>query len=110
MLNMGNIRPGGRHLAVDDASGLLVAGMLERMGGMSNILQNPLISYNKLMDAGQGKLITICHTDSPPAYPIVGQMNFDSSITDVLISLNWATAEEDYTPSKSIQVISVSFV
>ncbi|KDR85722.1 hypothetical protein GALMADRAFT_1325199 [Galerina marginata CBS 339.88] len=79
MLNMANIRPGGRHLAVDDASGLLVAGILERMGG-------------------QGKLITICHTDSPPAYPIVGQMNFDPSIIDVLISLNWATAEEDYVP------------
>ncbi|PPQ67924.1 hypothetical protein CVT25_000336 [Psilocybe cyanescens] len=79
MLNMANIRPGGRHLAVDDASGLLVAGILERMGG-------------------EGKLITICHTDSPPAYPVVGQMNFDSSITDVLISLNWATAEEDYVP------------
>jgi len=33
MLNLGNIRPGGKYLAVDDASGLLVAGILERMGG-----------------------------------------------------------------------------
>jgi tRNA (adenine-N(1)-)-methyltransferase non-catalytic subunit len=33
ILNMANIRPGGRYLAVDDASGLIVSGMLERMGG-----------------------------------------------------------------------------
>lgn len=33
MLNMGNIRPGGRYIAVDDASGLVVSGILERMGG-----------------------------------------------------------------------------
>lgn len=33
MLHLGNIRPGGKYLAVDDASGLLVAGILERMGG-----------------------------------------------------------------------------
>lgn len=48
---------------------------------------------------GEGKLITICHTDSPPAYPIVTQMNFDPSVIDILASLNWATAEEDYVPS-----------
>ncbi|KIM47530.1 hypothetical protein M413DRAFT_439198 [Hebeloma cylindrosporum] len=78
MLNLGNIRQGGKYLAVDDASGMLIAGILERMGG-------------------QGRLLTICHTDSPPAYPVLGQMNFPSSITNVLISLNWATAEEDYT-------------
>lgn len=35
MLNLGNIRPGGRYLAVDDASGLIVSGILERMGGQS---------------------------------------------------------------------------
>ncbi|KAF9471731.1 Gcd10p-domain-containing protein [Pholiota conissans] len=79
MLNLANVRPGGRYLAVDDASGILVAGILERLGG-------------------EGKLITICATDSPPAYPCLMQMNFPSSVTDVLISLNWATAEEDYTP------------
>ncbi|KAF8971709.1 Gcd10p family-domain-containing protein [Flammula alnicola] len=79
VLNLANIRPGGRYLAVDDASGIVVAGILERMGG-------------------QGKVITICHTDSPPAYPVLEQLNFPSSVTDILISLNWATAEEDYTP------------
>jgi len=58
---------------------MIVSGVLERMGG-------------------EGKLITICNTDSPPAYPVLSQMNFPSSITDVLVSLNWATAEEGYIP------------
>ena len=34
MLNLANVRPGGRYLAVDDASGMLVAGVLERLGGI----------------------------------------------------------------------------
>lgn len=33
MLNLANIRPGGKYLAVDDASGVIVAGILERLGG-----------------------------------------------------------------------------
>lgn len=33
ILNLANIRPGGRYLAVDDASGIVVAGILERLGG-----------------------------------------------------------------------------
>ncbi|KAF5385029.1 hypothetical protein D9615_001234 [Tricholomella constricta] len=80
MLNLANIRPGGRYLAVDDASGLVVAGILERMGG-------------------EGRLLTICDTDSPPAYPVTANMNFKPHVTsEVLVSLNWATSEEDYTP------------
>jgi len=80
MLNLANIRPGGRYLAVDDASGMVVAGILERMGG-------------------EGRLLTICDTDSPPAYPVVANMNFKPHITaGILVSLNWATSEEDYTP------------
>ena len=38
MLNLANIHPGGRYLAVDDASGIVVAGILERLGGMSLLL------------------------------------------------------------------------
>ncbi|GLB35838.1 putative eukaryotic translation initiation factor 3 62 kDa subunit [Lyophyllum shimeji] len=80
MLNLANIRPGGRYLVVDDASGLVVAGILERMGG-------------------EGRLLTICDTDSPPAYPVVANMNFKPHVTSgVLVSLNWATSEEDYIP------------
>ncbi|KAG6900507.1 hypothetical protein C0993_009460 [Termitomyces sp. T159_Od127] len=80
LLNLANIRPGGRYVAVDDASGLVVAGILERMGG-------------------QGRLLTICDTDSPPAYPVVANMNFRPHVVSgVLVSLNWATSEEGYTP------------
>ncbi|KAJ7193316.1 Gcd10p family-domain-containing protein, partial [Mycena pura] len=80
MLNMANIRPGGRYIAVDDASGLVVSGILERMGGV-------------------GRLITICNTDSPPAYPVMVTMNFNKeTVTPVLASLNWATSEQSYTP------------
>lgn len=33
MLNLASVRPGGRYIAVDDASGVVVAGILERLGG-----------------------------------------------------------------------------
>ncbi|KAJ7751187.1 Gcd10p family-domain-containing protein [Mycena maculata] len=80
ILNLANIRPGGRYIAVDDASGVLVSGILERMGGL-------------------GRLITICNIDSPPPYPVMVNMNFKSeTVTPVLSSLNWATAQRDHTP------------
>jgi len=44
-------------------------------------------------------LITICDVDSPPAYPVMTHMNFSKEyITPIMSSLNWATADEDYTP------------
>ncbi|KAH7910456.1 Gcd10p-domain-containing protein [Hygrophoropsis aurantiaca] len=80
LLNMANVRPGGRYIAVDDASGLVVSGILERLGG-------------------EGRLITICDVDCPPAYPAMVQMNFKKEqVSSVLTSLNWATAQEDYVP------------
>lgn len=79
MLNLANIRPGGRYLAVDDASGVVVAGILERLGG-------------------NGRLLTICDVDSPPAYPVTVHMNFRKEYADKLSSLNWATADEEYAP------------
>ncbi|KAF8640591.1 hypothetical protein AX17_000253 [Amanita inopinata Kibby_2008] len=80
VLNLANIRPGGRYIAVDDASGLVVAGILERLGG-------------------EGRLLTICDTDSPPAYPVLVNMNFKPETTkNVLSALNWATAQQDYNP------------
>jgi len=80
MMNLGNVRPGGRYIVVDEASGMVVSALLERLGG-------------------NGRLITICDVDSPPAYPVMTQMNFPKELTaDVLSSLNWATADEAYTP------------
>ncbi|KAI0720061.1 Gcd10p-domain-containing protein [Cerioporus squamosus] len=79
ILNLANVRPGGRYLAVDDASGVVVSGILDRLGG-------------------NGRLITICDIDSPPAYPVMVHMNFRKEVTSVMSSLNWATADEEYTP------------
>lgn len=36
VLNLANIRPGGRYIAIDDASGMIVSGILERMGGQQS--------------------------------------------------------------------------
>ena len=56
---------------------------------------------------GQGRLITICDVDSPPAYPVMVQMNFrKEAVTPIMASLNWATADEEYTPSMSGQLTS----
>ncbi|KIY50409.1 Gcd10p-domain-containing protein [Fistulina hepatica ATCC 64428] len=80
IVNMASIRPGGRYIVVDDASGMLVCAVLERLGG-------------------KGRLFTICDTESPPAYPVMNTMNFRlDDQSSVLVSLNWATADEDYTP------------
>ena len=34
MLNFAGVKPGGRYLVVDEASGLLVAAVLDRLGGI----------------------------------------------------------------------------
>ncbi|EJD03817.1 Gcd10p-domain-containing protein [Fomitiporia mediterranea MF3/22] len=82
MLNYAGVRPSGRYLVVDEASGLLVSAVLERLGG-------------------EGKILTICDTESPPAYPIMTHMNFDEDmVNSTLSSLNWATADEEYKPSR----------
>ncbi|KAL9716427.1 tRNA (adenine(58)-N(1))-methyltransferase non-catalytic subunit trm6 [Leucoagaricus gongylophorus] len=33
LLSLANVRPGGRYIVVDDASGIVVSALLERMGG-----------------------------------------------------------------------------
>ena len=33
VLNLANVQPGGKYIAIDDASGMIVSGILERMGG-----------------------------------------------------------------------------
>jgi len=33
MMNLGNVRPGGRYIVVDEASGVVVSALLERLGG-----------------------------------------------------------------------------
>ena len=44
-------------------------------------------------------MLTICDTDSPPAYPVLGNMNFKpNEVKDVISTLNWATADPDHVP------------
>ena len=33
MMSLGNVRPGGRYIVVDEASGMVVSALLERLGG-----------------------------------------------------------------------------
>lgn len=99
IVNLANIRPGGRYIAVDDASGVVVSAILDRMGG------KPYRGFPKSSEylfacSGQGRLVTICDIDSPPAYPVMVQMNFrKEAVAPIMVSLNWAAADEDYTPS-----------
>lgn len=99
---MANIRPGGRYLAVDDASGMVVSAIMERMGGKQIIIIIGGWGYwIPNGNLGEGRLLTICDVDSPPAYPVMVNMNFKKEVhASALVSLNWATAQEDYTPSK----------
>ncbi|EPQ60453.1 Gcd10p-domain-containing protein [Gloeophyllum trabeum ATCC 11539] len=80
MLHLASVRPGGRYIVVDDASGILVAGVLDRL-------------------SGDGRVISICDVESSPAYPVLTQLNLKKeALSTVLSSLNWATADEEYIP------------
>jgi tRNA (adenine-N(1)-)-methyltransferase non-catalytic subunit len=37
ILNSASVRPGGKYIVVDEASGIIVAGLLERLGGESYV-------------------------------------------------------------------------
>jgi len=85
LLNLASIRPGGRYLVVDDTSGLILAAMLDRMGG-------------------EGRIMVLSDNESPPAWPILESMNFGKAITDKCVGvLNWVQAEEDYVPVEMVQ-------
>ncbi len=72
------IRPGGRYLVVEDTSGLLVASILERMGG-------------------HGSILVLTDNDSPPGWPVLEGMNFDKDMLERSVKyLNWYQAEESY--------------
>ncbi|CDZ97008.1 tRNA(1-methyladenosine) methyltransferase, subunit GCD10 [Phaffia rhodozyma] len=81
MLSFGNVHPGGRYIVIDDCGGLIVGGMLDRMGG-------------------KGRILTITDTDSPPSLNILqAQMNFpEEMLAETTCSLNWMTVEESWTP------------
>ncbi|KAJ9122866.1 hypothetical protein QFC24_003904 [Naganishia onofrii] len=79
LLNLSNIRPGGRYLVVDDAGGLLIGSILERLGG-------------------HGRIFALTDSDSPPGWPVLEAMNFERKVLDRCLGwLNWSLASEDYT-------------
>lgn len=87
LLNLSNIRPGGRYLLCDDTGGLVLAAILERMGG-------------------HGRVMCLTDIESPPAWPVVENMNFGQDLVDqVVVSLNWAQAEEDYVPVEAVDEV-----
>ncbi|WVW80830.1 hypothetical protein I302_102819 [Kwoniella bestiolae CBS 10118] len=77
LLNMANIRPGGRYLVVDDTGGLVTAAILERMGS-------------------EGKILSFNNSDSPPAWSILQSMNISERELKEVKWLNWMEAQEDY--------------
>ncbi|KAG9102889.1 tRNA (adenine(58)-N(1))-methyltransferase non-catalytic subunit trm6 [Ceratobasidium sp. 370] len=84
LLNTANVRPGARMLVCDDVSGLLVAGVLERLGGT-------------------GRCIAITDVDGPSAFPVASNMNFEPQANlSILSTINWAAADEDYTPLATV--------
>ncbi|KAG8731866.1 tRNA (adenine(58)-N(1))-methyltransferase non-catalytic subunit trm6 [Ceratobasidium sp. 423] len=87
LLNSANVRPGARILVADDVSGLLVAAVLERLGG-------------------SGRCLAITDVDGPSAFPIVPHMNFEPEVKSsaILSTLNWAAVDEEYTPLAAARV------
>ncbi|WVR08531.1 hypothetical protein IAU60_005586 [Kwoniella sp. DSM 27419] len=77
LLNLANVRPGGRYMVVDDTSGLVTAAVLERMGG-------------------EGRIMLFTDSDSPPAWGILQTMNFGERELECVKWLNWMEADEDY--------------
>ncbi|WRT70709.1 uncharacterized protein IL334_007707 [Kwoniella shivajii] len=77
LLNMANVRPGGRYLVVDDTGGLVTAAVLERMGA-------------------QGRIMLFTDSDSPPAWGVLQTMNISERELECVKWLNWMEAQEDY--------------
>lgn len=84
LLNLANIRPGGRYLVIDDCGGLLIGSILERLGG-------------------HGRIFIMTDSDSPPGWPVLEAMNFERKILDRCLTwLNWSLAAEEYTSVEGV--------
>lgn len=80
LLSLSNVHPGSRTLCVEDASGCILGGLLERMGG-------------------QGQLLQLHDADSPPSVPILPNYNLSSREMKPYEWIHWAMAEKDYEPA-----------
>lgn len=60
---------------------------------------------------GTGRVFCICDTESPPAYPILVQMNYDDTfISSTLVSLNWSTADAEHDPRELSSICGSSIL
>jgi tRNA (adenine-N(1)-)-methyltransferase non-catalytic subunit len=83
MLSLGNCKPGHRVLCVDETSGLLPGAVLSRLGG-------------------DGTVLCMNDADSPPAHPLLPNLNLPPELLAPLAWLNWAHATEDYEHSEAV--------
>lgn len=88
MMSLANVQPGGRYLVVDDLSGLIVAAMLERMGGEG--------------------LIVVAHDNEQPKLDGLKFLNLGDKYIDARVkSINWLDfiepeqTEEEQVPEMS---------
>ncbi len=85
MLNLGDVRSGGRYMVVDDTSGLLTGAVLERMGG-------------------EGTLLLIHDADSPPSLDLVHQMGISEAVLKATLRVvNWAQTDKDWKKGEKLR-------
>jgi len=62
---------------VDDTGGLITAAILDRMGA-------------------EGRILVFTENDSPPAWGVLGVMNFGEKELSCIKWINWMAADEEY--------------
>lgn len=78
MLSLVGVAPGRKFIVVDGVGGLLAGAMLERMGG-------------------EGRLLALNDSDSPPPFDVMPQFTLSSSTIDpVLRSMHWACTDPEW--------------
>ncbi|KAF8323713.1 Gcd10p-domain-containing protein [Clavulina sp. PMI_390] len=93
MVTLANACPGKRFIVADDTGGLVIASLLDRLGG-------------------QGRVLAITDVLHATSYPVLSNMNFTANqLAPLETAMNWLHTEEDWEPganplSGSIQEIS----
>ncbi|MCO5566171.1 hypothetical protein L7F22_019847 [Adiantum nelumboides] len=83
ILSLSGVAPGKKYIVIDGIGGLLIGAMLERMGG-------------------EGRILLINDSDSPPPLDLMAQFDLPIQFVDpVLRTINWANTESDWQPFSS---------
>ncbi|KAJ1569913.1 tRNA (adenine(58)-N(1))-methyltransferase non-catalytic subunit trm6, partial [Nowakowskiella sp. JEL0078] len=75
MMCLANVRAGSKVLVVDDCSGIILASVLERMGGYGSIL--------------------FIHPSESPSFPLLTEMSLPQSQIECIQTLAWNRLEEN---------------